>query len=784
MGKKDIKSEMGEYIPESTAATVSPVLTGNSAFKIIEHGKPLYVGMLLDVAKIGGINKKSINDKDKGGVIESIKSGHIDVYSTEETNNNNELLFIPTASTIDRLGDYGLFRKVDGYEFVKLNSKMEFVERTGITGTYDDFRNILNGQAKITDFVKPADVIVKGSDEDPTVNHNPLSQFGDKVKDIASNAVGKGAAAVSKVVDTVKEKVSESSGIKDMVDKPAEKKQADSPAEKPDTKPQAEQGASETSVEALSPDEIEQDITYTETQVLSACERTFHADNMDLPVSAEPFDQLFTLNNHLIKFDIDSRDTYVNERLNVMATDANRDLQKLRADNLRSLREKYFMLMAARVIEIQKEMDVKDESTEYGKKRWLIESDRKNSLDKISGLIEEKRQALEADYNKNLEEYCDAAAKKARSDYNNSHQRTLNDSLSRVESLVKADIDNDYNAAINKLYADRRNDALTLLDLNITGVLQELAEDYKLMFEEENKLYNKRAEEMRDYVKELRNEDAKRLAAEEERNRISNEVNDARAEAAAKIELIKKEYETAQAALEARSNATIAQAENQTTLIKEQMDLRTATLEQDKEKLQKQLDDAIERANNAQDAVREDYEHRLAQAQDDRDSWKQTLDSYKEQHRHNNILAAILVIAITVAAVAGGFVAGGVYWNRFVAGELSSGQSDVAINVIDPKVTTSSETSASSDGTSDVPEEADEDDTAVTTTVPDDESGLDETEKSGSASSVTTASAVTTSVSTTSVSAATTAPKTEKSESKATTTKPILPVTTAGTKAN
>lgn len=690
--KKATKSEMGEYLSETVGSAMTDVIVKNENFIVRENGKTYYIGMLLDVTKIGGINKKAVNNKDIGGVIEAIKSNHIDAYITDEFNNNNELLFIPSAATFDRLMDYGVFRRVDGYEFIKLDKKLNVVERTGVFGTYDEFRDIGNGSKKITEFVKPKDVIVQGSPEDPTANHNPLATFANKIKDVTSDVVEKAAPVVTKAVNTVTEKISETSGIKDMVPSKAEK-----PKEEPkqeasvveNTQPVQQAPVQQQTVQPAAPvstipAEDEQEVTYTETSIMSTIERVFHADNLDLPVSTEPFDQLFTLNNHLIKFDIDSRDTYVNERLNVMAADANRDLLKLRADNLKKLREKYIMVMSVRILDIQREFDINDKSTPYGQRKWNIDETREKRVESVATEIEAKRKEIEDEYNKSLEEYCEAEAKKARSEYNNKYQRTCNDRMNQVESLVKAEIDNDYNRAISDLYTSRRSEALTLLDMNVTMTLKELAEEYKAMFEEENALYIERAEQMREYTKELHAEDAKRLAIEEERNRISNEVNDARAEAAAKIELIRKEFETAQAALEARSEATIAQAENQNTLIKEQMDARTSALEQDKERLQKQLDEAIKRADEAQENVRADYEHRLTQAQDDRDSWKQTLESYKEQHKHNNRLATILVIAITIAAIAGGFVAGGVYWNRIVAGELTNNSSDVEINVIDP----------------------------------------------------------------------------------------------------
>lgn len=735
IGKKDTKTDMGEFIPESVAAAVIPVVKNNKPFIVTEHGKKFFIGMMLDTSKIGGINKKSVNDKDKGGVIEAIKSGHIDAYVTAELNASGHILFIPTAGTMDYLSDYGVFKRVDGYEFVKLNDKLEIVKHTETFGTYDDFRAIATGQKKIDEFVKPDDVIVAGSADDPTAPHGIAAQVkgvAETAKNIATSAIETVAPVASKVVDKVKNKIAESTGIKDMQDSQAEEAAAaasastatTAAAEPPAETQAANQQAAGNADDSQSQEESqeEQEIVYTETQILNTIERVIHADNLDLPLSSEPFDQLFTLNNHLIKFELDPRDSYVSNELNRMAADANRDLQKLRADNLRMLRHKYFMLMTVRIEEIQAECDIEDQLKPYGRQKADIEAAKNKELSEIASLVEKRQQVIEEAYNTRLEEACENASRQARSDFKTRYQHQHNDELNAVEGIIRAEIMANYNAALGMLYMDRRNDAMTALDLNITGVLSELTEDYKKMFEEENALYVKFADDIREYAKQLHLDDAKRLAVEEEHLRITNEVNDARAEAAAKIALIQREYETAQAASDARAEATISQANNETQLIKDQMEKRTNALEQDKLRLQQQLDAAIERADKAQDVVKADYEHRLIQAQDDRDSWKQTLESYKEQHRHNNILAAILVVAITIAAVAGGFVAGGVYWNRVVAGELSGTQDDVEIKVINPNETGLQDENASSETSSDnsESENADENDEseAVATTAP------------------------------------------------------------------
>ena len=733
--KKTNKSTMGEVFDEMVPSAVLPAVKENKNFIINENGKTVYVGMLLDVAKIGGITEKSKNDKNIGGAVESIRNGKIQAFITKQLIEDNQLLFIPTSITLDRLGDYGTFRNVSGYEFVKLNDNLEIIEHTEVFESYDTFRTICDGKVAITDFVKPADkdVIIAGSADDPTVSKtqqavNKIKEAANTVKDKVAPVVDKVAPVVNKAAEAVKEKISDATGIKDMQEKPAETVQEQSeepavqaaPAEK--AKPTANaQPEAKPEQKPAEPSEDDAPVVHTETQVLSTVKRVFNSDNLDIEITTDPFDQMFTVNNQLITFELDERDTYVNERLNHMAADANRNLKKLRADNMGQLRQKYINLLTYQVQDIEKQYDIENPSTKYGKMKHDIEASKAQQLANIEQEIEKKQADQKASFEKSLQEYCDEAAARARQEYKSKHEPFFNKMLGNIEGMVRRDIEQNYEAAMHNMYNARRTEALTTLDKHISGVIAVLSDDYRKMLDEENKLYMSHRNAMIEYSKELHQEDAKRLAVEEERNRITNEVNDARAEAAAQIALIKQEYETAQSALESRSSATIMKAENEAQLMKDQLAARTSDFEKEKLRMQKQLDDAIERADKAQDIVKADYEHRLIQAQDDRDSWKQTLDAYQDQHRHNSRLAAVLVIAITIAAIAGGFVAGGVYWNRIVSGELSSNNSPAEIKVIEPDATQTTVIPSEEDietTTSDTSDDDNTSETPATTAVP------------------------------------------------------------------
>lgn len=668
MAKKEIKSALHEYFDESVASAVYPVMAANNAFCLSENGKTYFVGMMLNTKEIGYINNKTKNNTHVGGIIQAVKGGNVDIYVTPETLDNGELLFIPTAKTIDTLTDYSLFTNCNKYEFIKLNRNLDIIEHTGIYASYNDFREISAGTMSLEAFLKKPEPEIEvpldpqTDTQDKSIKDN-IRQAMNGAKNVASEIKSKAADVVQNVV----EKVADTSGYNDM------REQSVEPASASVSEMQSETEKNTVDTDETVIEETE-DIVYTEIQVESSISRVFHCNNLELEVSSEPFDQLFTLNNHLITFATDARDTYVNEQLNIMANEANRDLQKFRSENLQRLRQKYFALMSISINDIQKELDIDNVQSTYGSKKFAIDTSKNKQLSDISGKIAEQTKLIDDEYNKDKDAFCQAALQVAGTEYDKDHKDAYIQKRARLEDTLKSDIIADYNRELNDLYIARRNEAYILLDMYISATLDTLAEEYKTMIEDENALYNQKAAEMREYAKDLHAQDAKRLAIEEERNRISNEVYDARAEAAAKIELIKKEYETAQIALETKAKANIERVENQCAMAKEQMEERTRLYEEDRERLQHQLNDAIEKATSVQELVKSEYEHRISQANDDRDSWKQTLDTYQAQHRRNNILASVLVVAITIAALAGGFVAGGLYWNKLISNDISYSQ--------------------------------------------------------------------------------------------------------------
>lgn len=71
-----------------------------------DETKPMYIAMKLDAKDIGGISIRRRKDKTIGQLVEAIKANRIMAYIPEELMAKNQLLIIPTPSTLDAMSDF------------------------------------------------------------------------------------------------------------------------------------------------------------------------------------------------------------------------------------------------------------------------------------------------------------------------------------------------------------------------------------------------------------------------------------------------------------------------------------------------------------------------------------------------------------------------------------------------------------------------------------------------------------------------------------------------------
>lgn len=672
---------LSEFFDESVPANALSVMKQNYAFAASDKGEPVYLCVMLDTEVIGGIDRKTKNDKAVGGVIEKVRGGLIDAYVTAETNENKQLVFIPTMKTLDALADYSKFTKPE-WELVKVKDD-ESIERTGMMITYRDMLAIAKQTKSLQDFltnlVAEQREAAKQAEADAAAQEaapQPASPYGrtemPKSDELGSDEFSGGyeQPAQNRVP------VSAPAAMPDLSDDGTFDENFEDPFG--DGVPaDYDQGAYNQAGEqqyagGYNPDyeqaamQPEREFMVSQEQIMDAITRTFFADDLNLQVSTEAFDQAFIKGNIPLQFALNETEGFTDGALNQRMIQYNQYLTQLHNQNLMEARTLYLNLMSKRVAEIQTQLDTEDSGTEWGMRKRRLEDMRDTRLSQSDAVIERRKQELIDNFEARMEEEAQAAATAAKTRYKQRFGKQHDDDLFSAEAKVRSEIQSDFQTSLHELYEERRTRSLSLLDLNVDGALHEITEVYRDMFAKESELYSQFSKEIDTYTESLHVEAAQRVILEEERLRQTNLANEVREEMNLKLNTMEQDFKARMTALEAERDAAVRNASESVSLMKQQKEEERALAEQRERGLQEQLEKSIQRFQDAEENVKRDYEHRMQQAHDNEIAWQNTLESYKLQHKHNNVIAAVLVVAIVAACLAGGFV-GGYLYNQKVA---------------------------------------------------------------------------------------------------------------------
>lgn len=146
--KKDKKETLASVLNDSVPQAAVQILSKEPKLTATKDGQTCYITYMInaDDPVIGGINKKRRNNEAIGSLIEMITNGRIQTYIPEGLLNDDKLLIIPTASTMDALGDFTMMTDANLNYQISLVYQNGSVDITDATMTYQDIVNYLNDQ--------------------------------------------------------------------------------------------------------------------------------------------------------------------------------------------------------------------------------------------------------------------------------------------------------------------------------------------------------------------------------------------------------------------------------------------------------------------------------------------------------------------------------------------------------------------------------------------------------------------------------------------------------------
>lgn len=131
---------MAQIFHESVVETAIDLFKQNESFIHVENDVNKYVGMVLDTADIGGLDKKSRKDEAKGSLIECINSGRIATYISWDLMEVECICIIPTFGTLAAMDDFNMLTEAP-YELCLVDEDGG-LELLGIKTTYEQIATL------------------------------------------------------------------------------------------------------------------------------------------------------------------------------------------------------------------------------------------------------------------------------------------------------------------------------------------------------------------------------------------------------------------------------------------------------------------------------------------------------------------------------------------------------------------------------------------------------------------------------------------------------------------
>ena len=660
---KKKKGGMSSIFKESVMETVMTDFKENDQFIHKENGEDKYVGIMLDTKDIGGLDKKSKKVEAKGQLIECINSGRIKTVITQDLMDEECIVFIPEAFTLNAMDEFSLLTDAK-YELCNVYPDGD-IECLGKKVTYSEITDILTEDGgHIDDILGSEDDVPEDDLESDALLDDDASAESDTKSDDESDDWDDTGD-----VDDDDLEAADDDDIPTIDDDgheiPARKEEPEdvgsyvppvpNVSNAPEQPVQQNMDAANPQPEETAPEtenEIPQE--WSEQTIV----RKFYSDALGLEISIDPFDAQFMDRNTFVPFEENRPSSWLNDNLNEMSRVANDEMNRMHQNNLFLMRERYFRLISMHCDKIRKDLDINDPTTLYGQMKNQLDEEYQINLQSMDGQIQAQKEELDAAWKQRLQEVGMDAAREAQHKYRERYQPAHEQKVYDIADAVKANIEAEHNYSIHDLNERRRIEASALLDLGISEVLDEVSEMYTECLEAERVRCRELTENMKEFQADYVRDDNNRTAALAEELRQTEKADAVLAEQTQKIRSLSEEY----AAKRRESEADIKRLreENQARLADMKVDCEKdiARVKADKEALNKEYHHLLDKYNELNKTKDEEYKARMNEYKDELEAWSEKYDNVVDLHKRNNRIATFFVIATVIAAVAIGFIGG------------------------------------------------------------------------------------------------------------------------------
>lgn len=629
--KKKPKELMSSVLNESVVSTALDIMRSNDKF-IFEDpktGETKYAALIVrseDLISngVGGISKKFKNDEAKGSFIECVNSGKIATLITSELMDSEEIVIIPTLESLSTMEEFTMLTDAK-YKWVYFNQAGD-LERSDIDATFKDFYDVAMDKDNIQ--------LVLGLESTEEEQYDELED----IKAEAENIPIYEEPEFDELLDESLMGVDETEIVDDYDNGSYD-----------DTYSEENQDSEEIYEE----EQVDDDIEYTSEDLRLSLSRIMNKGDLDIEISADAFDQQFVNNTRFVKFEVDRGDGWLAEQLRQLSMEANTDIEQFFEANIQKLRDKYLTLLSLLAEDTIKYVDLNNLDTKYGEMLQTVRDKKEEALDNDGDKIDQITIRMREDWQARVKEAGEAGRIEAEKRYKERHQQEYEANINNVPSQVKDEIEKDYNAAVNYIKAARLTEAIKRMDFGRNQILSTLANDYRLIMNDQLDLYDYWKDVISEFLDENRKHDiarTKALADELEQGQRINKIN---ADYNSTIDAMKVQFENEKDRLQFEID-TMADKFNEKLKIKdESCDAKIQDARDSADKHKKNFDELLERFKNIQANEELKYENRIKTLENERETWKGQAST--AQKAHNKVTIAIGTVALIGIIAAGAF---------------------------------------------------------------------------------------------------------------------------------
>lgn len=647
---KKSRDGMSSVLQESVTETViEQGFMHNDDF--IHDGR--YVGLFFETERIGGLNKKSARNEDKGSIIEHINAGHICALITDELMEAEAMVIAILPNTIDVMREYGSVLDID-YPLCYLSADGD-VEVLKETVTLDQLYDLQTKGGNISEILGgtsggSSDIEDEEPDDEDDDDFVPGEPGEDDFADESEIEDSFGD-------DTPFDTASVSTPVKEQHPAAYDDAANDWSGEEYDSGESMfedmnfgddDDGESDSEdVEEITAEEFEQ-----------AMVRKLYSDDLGLEISTQAFDTQFMHGNSFIPFSENRGEGWLNGYLEQMSRDANSDLRRLHQDNLLTMRSTYFSMLSLYAADIAKKLDYRDEGTEAGCDYQAICDAKAMGEENIDEAVSARRMQIADEWERRLSDVGTSAATSAVQQYRERHEKQHNDAMYRVEQEMRSRIEDEFNDNLRSLNEQRREEAAKMMDMGVQAALAEVSKMYLSCLEDENARYKEYQQSMLEFVDANRKDEISRVEVLREQQRQTEKADAVMAECTSKMQRQTEEFEARRKALSEEIEQLRRKfRDDLSAKEKEYADgLRKANADHDT--MQGRIDNLLSEITRLDDKKSQEYGSRIDALVAEREASDQKYEHLVDMVKKERMMVITACTVGVVAALVVGFVAG------------------------------------------------------------------------------------------------------------------------------